>query len=411
MLRRRYSKSLALAILAPAFSAPLAIAEDAASPAASAQLVSTVVQDEPLKMPKDMTAMISRADRRVRFELVKLSGVEGQMLAGTSVTLIDSMGQTQNAVADANGTAVVDNVEPGAHAVVIGSESGHLALPLIVRSDDSGKPAEPSTVKLPLVSISPEEAIAGARAALPAQGTTQLDDIDLDYVSTGAISDAYNFRFRLSGSGELAGQVLTLVRKGVISSSVAGTQVTIYRDGVAVAQATADAQGRFQVAGLGEGTFGLTAVGPGGYAAFGFETYTAQSVARRLDADGVTLVSTAAQPVAPGDVLPVMLIPPAMVEPMLVSLEQSYAGAFGGAGMGPMAAMAPAGALGGIGAGANGFAGGAGAGGGGAAGAAGGLGGLGALAAVAAVPAAIAAGNNNNNNDQPGINASPAVVP
>ncbi len=410
MLRRRYSKSLALAILAPAFSAPLAMAENTVSPSASAQLVSTVVQDEPLKMPKDMTAMISRADRRVRFELVKLSGVEGQTLAGTSVTLIDSMGQVQNTFADANGTAVVDNVEPGAHAVVIGGESGHLALPLIVRNDESDKAVEHSAVKLPLVSVSPEEAIAGARAALPSQGAANLDDIDFEYVSTGAISEAYNFRYRLSGSGELAGQVLTLVRKGVLSSDVAGTQITIYRDGVVAGQAIADAQGKFQVAGLGEGTFGMIAVGPGGYAAFGFETYTSQSVARRVNAGNVTLVSTVAQAAAPGDVLPVMLIPPAMVEPMLVSLEQSYAGLLGGGGMGPMAAMAPAGALGGIGAGANGFAGGAGGGGAaGGAGAAGGFGGLGALAAVAAVPAAIAAGNNNN--DQPGINASPAVAP
>jgi hypothetical protein len=381
-------------------------AEESTITIKSVRLVTTALQDEPRKLPKDITALISRNDRRVRFELVKLANTTGQSLAGTSVTVIDSNGKSQQLEADSTGIATYQNAAPGVVAVVIGSEKGHNAMPLVIRESGEVPTADAPvavapTVKLPLVEVPPTDVVRFASSAVPAAGSSSYSDIDADFVSSGALNVAYEYRVRLSSNGALTGQVMSLVRNGLMSSDVAGTQVMIYSGGNVVAQTTADSQGFFQVSGVAAGVHGLVAVGPGGYAAFGFETFSASTVASRPSNDGFTLVSLATQ--AEGDVLPVVLVPPVMVEPMVVSLQQSYGPLLGGAnglgGLGALGLAAPLAAAGGSGGGASGGAGAAGA---------GGVGGLGTLGLLgAAIPAAVVAAEAGQD-DQPGEEVSPS---
>jgi hypothetical protein len=409
VLIRFNAKTFAMMLGLATSMATYSSAEESTVAVKSVRLVATAVQDEPRKLPKDITALISRNDRRVRFELVKLAGTAGQSLAGTSVTVIDSKGQSQKLEADSTGIATLENAAPGLVAVVIGSEQGHSALPLAIReSEEAGAAGAPApvapTVKLPLVDIPPTDVVRYASSAVPASGSASYGDIDSDFISSGSVDVAYDYRIRLSSDGRLTGQVLSLVRDGLTSHDVAGTNIIIYSGGAVVAQATADAEGYFQVNGVAEGVHGLVAVGPGGYAAFGFETYAASAVASNQSANGMTLVSFAAQ--ADGDVLPVVLVPPALVEPMVVSLQQSYGpllggGAAGAGGLGALGLAAPLAGAGGFGGGPGGGFGGAGAG-------AGGIGGLGALGLLgAAIPVAVIAAEANND-DEPGDSVSPS---
>lgn len=374
-------------------------AEETTIAVKSVRLVTTAAQDEPRKLPKDITALVSRNDRRVRFELVKLAGTAGQSLAGTSVTVIDASGQAKKLEADSTGIATLENASPGLVAVVIGSEQGHSALPVAIRESEevaaADAPVAPApTVKLPLVQLPPLDVMKYASSAVPSPGSSSFGDIDTDFVSTGSVNVANDYRIRLSSDGRLTGQVMSLVRNGLSSYDVAGTNVMIFSGNAMVAQTVADAEGYFQINGVAEGVHGLVAVGPGGYAAFGFETYSPATIAGSATSNGITLVSMAVQ--ADGDVLPVVLVPPAMVEPMVVSLEQSYGPLLGGAGavggLGALGLAAPLAAAGGFGGGAGGAAaGGAGA---------GSLGALGLLGA--AIPAAVIA-SEANDDDEPGV--------
>ena len=374
-------------------------AEETTIAVKSVRLVTTAAQDEPRKLPKDITALVSRNDRRVRFELVKLAGTAGQSLAGTSVTVIDASGQAKKLEADSTGIATLENASPGLVAVVIGSEQGHSALPVAIRESEevaaADAPVAPApTVKLPLVQLPPLDVMKYASSAVPSPGSSSFGDIDTDFVSTGSVNVANDYRIRLSSDGRLTGQVMSLVRNGLSSYDVAGTNVMIFSGNAMVAQTVADAEGYFQINGVAEGVHGLVAVGPGGYAAFGFETYSPATIASSAASNGITLVSMAVQ--ADGDVLPVVLVPPAMVEPMVVSLEQSYGPLLGGAGavggLGALGLAAPLAAAGGFGGGAGGAAaGGAGA---------GSLGALGLLGA--AIPAAVIA-SEANDDDEPGV--------
>lgn len=378
-------------------------AQESTESTSAESLIAVAVQDEARKLPKDITALVSRADRRVRFEIVKLAGASGQSLAGTPVTVIDSEGTKTNLQADSTGIATLDNAKAGLHAVVIGTDQGHSAIPVAIRESEEVPAADlpvavAPAVKLPLVEVDPLSVMKLASQSLPAPGTASFGDIDGDFVSAGSVSNQYGYRVMLGSAGQLTGQVISLVRGGVSSADVAGTRVMIYRGNNLVGEAIADAQGFFRIQGIGPGVFGLIAVGPGGYAAFGFEAYAPQTIAGSGGSSRKTFVSAPAT--GDGDLLPVVLVPPALVEPMLVALEQSYGPLLGpGAGVAPAgaaaigpAAMAGAGAGGGMG----------GMGGGGAA-AGGSIGGLGALGlAAAAIPAAVIAAESSSD-DSPGI--------
>ncbi len=415
MFTRSFSLTLAVALIASGVLTNLVLTNSALA-VEGVRLVATK-QDEARKLPEDNAAYFSRSDRRVRFELVKLSGGSAEMLAGTKVTVIDPTGEKSTVTADASGVATLDDAKPGLHAVVVAASQGHTAVPIALREADDSLVDSSRAVKLPLVDINPKEVARLASSYLSPSSGSAYDEIDSDFVSAGEITQGFQYRVRLGDDGTLEGQVYTLLRDGMSLAGVEGTNLLIYKGNQLVGRTTANQVGRFSIPGMGPGIYGLIGAGPAGYAAFAFEAYDAIAIASSIsETDRETLVSTNADSTAlvsaaaaPGSILPVMLIPPPMV-PGVTSEIQAAAlayGADGGLADGgfsspvPGVGQAPLGSTpgGGVGGAGPGGAVGGGFGGGGALGGGGGIGGLGALAGLAAVGAIAADNNDNNNND------------
>ncbi len=387
-------------------------------------LITTVTQDEARKIPEDNTAYFSRADRKVRFQLVKFSGdTTSDMLAGTSVTVIDPNGAKSTLTADAEGIATLNDARPGLHALVVTGENGHTALPIALREGNAPAVAANNAevaaippVKLPLMEIAPSELVRLTSSYLPPGMNGSYEDTDSQFVSSGETTQGLQYRVRLGDDGTLSGQVYSLLQNGLSTSGVDGTNILIYRGNDLVGRTVADQFGKFYVGGMRPGVYGLCGIGAGGYCAFGFEAYNAAAVAQ--NGNSKTLVSirnkstdlVSSVAMQSGSTLPVVLIPPSMVPAVVQQIRDAYPptgdAVVGGAPIGP--AIPGSGFGGGAGAGpAGGFGGGFG---GGAAGAGAGLGGAGGLLGLAAVGgiAAAAAGANNNNNRNNVVQASPA---
>jgi len=384
-------------------------------------LVATTLQDEPRKIPEDNTAYFSRADRKVRFQLVKLAGVGNEMLAGTNVKVIGPSGEETVLIANNEGIATLEDAKSGLHALVIVGDKGHTAVPIAVREGDrpnvdESMPANASaSVKLAMMEIDPQEVVRLTSSYLTPTTDGTYDDIDTAFVADADVSQGLQYRVRLGDEGTLDGQVYSLVNSNVSTFSVEGTNLMIYRGDDLVVRTTADQFGRFTVNEMRPGVYGMVAAGPAGYAAFGFEAYEAAAVAG-VDLNRETLVSVADSSdnlvatganMARGSVLPVLLIPPAMVPSTLLQIQNAAAdlgiagvdgmnaGVPGGIGSSPIGGapgvgggFGPAGTGGGFGGGA--------AGGGGIAG--GGFGPILGLAAIGGIAAAVI-GNDDDNND------------
>lgn len=376
------------------------------------RLITTVAQDEARQIPEDNTALFSRADRKVRFQLVKFSGdTNSDMLAGTSVTVIDPNGAKSTLTADAEGVATLNDAKPGLHALVVTGENGHTALPIALREENGPAVAAIPPVKLPLMEIAPRELVRLTSSYLPPDMGGSYEDIDSQLVSSGETIQGLQYRVRLGDDGALSGQVYSLLQNGLSTFGVEGTNILIYRGNNLVGRTVADQFGKFNVGGLRSGVYGLCGIGTAGYSAFGFEAYNAAAIAQNRN--GQTLVSirdeatdlVSSVAMQGGSTLPVVLIPPSMMPAVLQQIRDAYpptGDAF--IGDAPFGSTIPNGGFGGGAGPGGGFGGGAGGGFGGGAG--GGFGGGGAgllgLAAIGGI-AAIAAGENNNNNNQPGV--------
>ncbi len=375
-------------------------------------LITTMAQDEARKIPDDNTAFFSRADRKVRFQLVKFSGdTTSEMLAGTSVTVIDPNGAKSTLTADAEGIATLNDAKPGLHAIVVTGENGHTALPIALREGNAPAVAANNAevaaippVKLPLMDIDPSELVRITSSYLPPGMGGSYEDIDSQFVSSGETTQGLQYRVRLGDDGTLSGQVYSLLQNGLSTSGVEGTNILIYRGNNLVGRTVADQFGKFYVGGLRPGVYGLCGIGAGGYSAFGFEAYNAASVAQ--NGNGQTLVSipneatdlVSSVAMQSGSTLPVVLIPPSMVPAVVQQIRDAYpptGDAF--AGGAPISSGIPGSGFGGGAGPAGGFGGGAGAGFGGGAGAGiGGAGGLLGLAAIGGITAAVAGSKNNS---------------
>ena len=242
----------------------------AASAVDGDRLVATSLQDEPRNIPEDNTAFFSRADRKVRFQLVKFSGDTSDMLAGTSVTVIDPNGTKTKLTADAEGIATLEDASPGLHALVVTGEQGHTALPIALResgvaADDNAPAKVASSVKLPLMDIDPKELVRVTSSYLAPGMSGAYEDIDDTFVTTGQVTQGLQYRVRLGSEGTLEGQVYSMLRSGLTTYGVEGTNILIYRGNELVQRTIADQFGKFSVGGMVPGVYGLCGIGAGGF--------------------------------------------------------------------------------------------------------------------------------------------------
>ncbi len=187
---RNFAKRASFVFLALASCAHSAFAQqtlrDLADAAATTRWVTTgALQDEPLKLPEDMTALFSNQDRRVRFQVVKLSTDDRQLFANKVISVVNPDGQTQRVQTDSSGYASMDVARTGLHAVVVSEDSGHSAIPLAVRevSEDEAK-AKAKAVRVPLVDVDPSEVLAAVRSTVSASNQGPKSSIDNAIVDT-----------------------------------------------------------------------------------------------------------------------------------------------------------------------------------------------------------------------------------
>lgn len=393
---RKFAKRASFVFLGLVGCVQSALAQQTPDDASAPRLVATrALQDEPIKLPEDMTALFSNQDRRVRFQVVKLSSDERQLFANKVISVINPEGQTQRVQTDSSGYASMDMASAGLHAVVVSEDSGHSAIPLAVRqvSDDEAK-AKAKAVRIPLVDVDPSEVLAAVRSTVSSGNQGASSTIDRAIVDKAPIDDPFGYSVMLSNEGTLKGKVISLLTQPS-NISVEGSQVTIFQNQNVVATALADANGGFELP-LAAGYYGLICTSQAGYAAFGFQARDESEVAANDQAAGYTLVSTRMVTMQSSGMsfLPVILVPQPMMDSVLQSVEEFYAPPLT-SGVTPVTPFGgPAGFGGGLGGGVGGGAG---------AGAAGGLGGAGGLLGLAAAggvaAAAIGANNNNNNQD------------
>ncbi len=319
-----------------------------------------------------MTALFSNQDRRVRFQVVKLSSDDRQLFANKVISVVNPEGQTQRVQTDSSGYASMDIVSTGLHAVVVSEDSGHSAIPLAVRevSEDEAK-AKAKAVRVPLVDVDPSEVLAAVRSTVSSANQGPTSSIDTALVDSAPIGESFGYSVMLSNSGMLKGKVISLLTQPS-RISVEGAQISVFQNQNLVGKATADANGGFELP-LTPGYYGLICTSPAGYAAFGFRAEDESEVAEEGQSKAYSFVSTSMMAIQGGmSFLPVILVPQPMMDNVLQSVEEFYAPPLT-SGVTPVTPFGgPAGFGGGLG---GGMGGGVGAG----AGAAGGLGGAGGL--------------------------------
>lgn len=389
-------------------------------------LVRTLMQDEQRRLPPDNTVLFSAASRTVTLQLDALGQLDGSRLAGTTLTVISPDGQRRQYQADSSGEVEIADITEGPHAVVANNPQVHGSTLLVMQEEKKADPrlknvevpVRVGTGRMTLVRANADQILPIVDKYLPpSAAASTLAASDLADVS--AFGPAA-YRVRVADDGRLFGQVLSLIASGISGSDVAGTHLSLFRDGRPFAQTIADARGRFMVPSVTPGPYGIIAAGPAGYAAFGFDVIPGSAVVDQVNDLGERFVATANANAATqvSDVLPVVLIPPAYI-PQLVDVLRTFYGPLFGTGIdgvGGLGGLAPIPGVGplapgGFAPGAAGFGPGGGFGGGGGAMGGGGFGGLGGLASLAAIGAVVAATDDDDNPIIPIEPVSPVNVP
>ncbi len=408
-MKKRLPKTLAALLGFCLMTGPVAFAQTSVDPFGDDN---PVAKESPTtqqlgRLPADNVAFFGASQVvRVKLDLMSVMPDAAAELNRAKVTVIRPNGEVSLFRPDFDGTVLINDATPGLHAIIASGGSVHGAMmyyfeektvdlagktPAKTVADalDQGSDARP--VQMTMLQISEQElrsAIDRCRGV-----NARMSPV----IGAGVMAERFSYQVKLGPEGTLTGQLVPFAnRNGVL----AGTDVTIYFNGDAVGTTKADANGRFQIAGLRSGVHGLVASGGAGYTAFAFDASDPGDVVM-TNTDGESFVTAMAQ--ATG-VLPVVLIAPPMVPGVVSAVENDYPSmqqpgdgmivdAPLGEPIGPVAGAFTPGPMAGspIGGGAGGGFGGGGGGFGG-----GGLGGLAGLAGIGAIIAATSDDDDNN---------------
>ncbi len=414
MSLKRSLKSFALANTVAAFAISL--------PASAQGVADTPFGDDPVpqaaaenidfagairQLPAKNSLYVPNPSEPIRVQLMKFNGTNASELAGTSLAVAGSDGSMTRYRVNEDGAVIFKAGKSGLYAFITSGPMGHAAFPVVIRLEslDTGEPfadgaavAVP-TISLPIFTLGAGEASRAVSSFVPPNAWT-LSDIDVSPATMGDVTSTVDFRVNLSETGRMEGQVVSLMRDGLVKQSLEGNNLLLFKDGELVARSISDPLGRFAFEELAPGAYGIICAGPGGYAAFAFE-----AVMPALSAslkNGETLVAMKLQqaptpgPFSSGDVLPIVPIPSPVVPGLQALLRSPEEG--DELPLETEAAFAPV--PGGGGAGFGGPGGGFGGGGGGGMGGAGGLLGLAGLGIAAAAAA-------SDSNDRVIVNPTP----
>ncbi len=388
-------------------------------------LPANFMQGEKKEVPADFFAQIEDSRLTLKLQNIGDYGADTR-LDDAFVTLITPGGIQQLAKSDSEGNVAFEGVEEGVVGLVVTGPDTHATVAVYAKemtppeeappvappaveppAADALVAAEATPFRLPVMRISPNEVLknTNAYAALrpAASDFTRAEYAGFQRYET---KSSLYYRVNLKADGTVPGRIYTVVDPNAIVD-YAGTNITIYKNGLYFRSTVANSSGYFETSDMSAGVYGLVAAGPGGYAAFAFEVVEAgadlpePNVARRTGKDVFQTAAFQADGGASA-MLDVPLIPPAMLAYLRQVILNAYAASPDA--MAAAAPPAPPTAAGGGGVG-SGTVGGGGGGGGGAG--AGGSGLLG-LAGLAAGLAAI--GDDDGDFIPPGP-TSPAVPP
>ena len=291
-------------------------------------LTLTLLQDEPMDLPKDNRAYFTAA-REFSVQLDLLAGFENT--DDTLVTLVRPNGEKSQFEPGEDMLVTVDNAEPGPHVLVASSRVAHgtMFVNLQPQRDELAPPDQmeegfeeeesDEPLRMPLMAT---------RAKYMKPILARLKEIDtdvpLDVERPATAGKRYDYRVKLTANGTLHGRVFTPMNQSIVS--VEGTRVDVYLEGKPVGFAVCDKNGRWSIKNMSSGVYGIVATGRAGYTAFAFEIIDQAELAMTNDR-GERFTSRMQPPVIQGEIpseLAVVLIPLPMVDDVIEIIEVYY---------------------------------------------------------------------------------------
>lgn len=207
-------------------------------------------------------------DGNLRVQLVGADGWQVVTPVGVELLLVHRSAIIQARLPNSDGSAVFDKPRPGVYQLVISSSGiyGSLPISLLARGAGSGLP---DVVRMPL--IVPARATITDRLAagtLPVAAEEMPGQFDQDPLGKHRV--AGSSLIMAAPDGSLRGQ-LSMIGQPVSKLDMTGMLVAVLQDGQVVAETQVAVDGKFQIADLPSGSYGMLAYGPQGGAAIAFE--------------------------------------------------------------------------------------------------------------------------------------------
>ncbi|QDV61724.1 hypothetical protein Mal65_08510 [Crateriforma conspicua] len=282
-------------------------------------VANVVVQDEPMRLPKDNTVAFTSRAPRIQLDVQYLADIGSP--SETQLTVVTPNGSTQELTPDGNGNFVLSNPVSGLYAVVAKTATAIASIPFYAKQVGNldGISNADNTVTVPVI---PDGRAVNDRLVEQYVSYTEpksVDPIRYDYDE----SDDHGYQVRLSENGRLPGQIIIPSDRPNTRGLLAENNVFLIRNGVRLQSVVSDARGQFALAGLSPGVYGIVAAGPAGYTSFSFEALPTDSFASDNTVDsmqdaGFVAANAAAEPAS---VLPVVMVPPELV-PSVVEAQR-----------------------------------------------------------------------------------------
>ncbi len=293
-------------------------------------------QDIGRRLPTENIVHISNVNPTLQLQLETFSTRESKNFPRTAVTLIDDEGNVREFTTDKDGQVTIDKIRAGLYGVAAFNDYSHASTVFAFRyreheiqedslfEDDLGRDfAEqpPASARLVMATAIGEKLSPLVTQNLINDPSVPSSAVDLNVVAQRSGLIPFDYRAQLGKGGVLRGQLITVMRPTSRYSALQDTRITVTKNGIPVATATANALGQFQVGGLRPGTHGLVVAGRYGYAAFAFEAIDNESMATDRQPSH-QFVSEAMD--FDGTILPVALVPPTMIPAILTAIHEHF---------------------------------------------------------------------------------------
>ncbi len=293
-------------------------------------------QDNGRRLPTENIVYFDADNPTLKLQLKLLTNQENRKFPATVVTLINSAGDIREFSANTHGEVTIDKISEGLYGVAAFNDRAHASTVFAFRQQETANSktsgslfedvlgldsaaADPAAAQLVMVVTMAEKLTPIVDQNLVNDIDVPVSAIDQNVVSQHPGLSPFDYRVQLGKGGVLRGQLITVMRPSSRYSAVKGTRITLTRNGIPVATATANALGQFQIGGVRPGFHGLVVTGRHGYASFAFEAMDTENLTQESNLTH-QFISTRAQ--FDGTILPVALVPPNMIPAVLATLHE-----------------------------------------------------------------------------------------